>query len=170
METTETDVQRDLNRLLAECVARAASDLHLVPGLAPHFRYHGELLPVGGWPAVAAAGTRALAVAMLARALASRRNHLDLDAALAQRGSVDGALSAPDGARFRFNVFYQRGAVALAARLIPYRIPSFGELGLPAIVQQFALYPHGLVLLTGPAGSGKSTTLAAMIDHINTHR
>ena len=57
--------------------------------------------------------------------------------------------------RFRFNVFYQRGAIALVARLIPYRIPSFGELGLPPIVKQFALCPHGLVLVTGPAGSGR---------------
>ena len=69
--------------------------------------------------------------------------------------------------RYRFNVFYQRGSIALAARLIPYRIPSFAELGLPPIVQDFALLPHGLVLVTGPAGSGKSTTLAAMVDHRN---
>ena len=102
METIEPDDHMELNRLLSECVARDASDLHLVPGMAPHFRYHGELLPVGGWPALAAAGTRALAVAMLARAFASRRNRLDLDAALAQRGSVDGALSAEAIAKLDF--------------------------------------------------------------------
>jgi len=72
--------------------------------------------------------------------------------------------------RFRFNIYYQRGTLALAARLIPYRVPSFEELGLPEITREFALRPHGLILVTGPAGSGKSTTLAAMIDHINTLR
>ena len=72
METANNDVQRELNRLLAECVTRDASDLHVVPGLAPHFRYHGELLPIEGWPALAVARTRELAAAMLARANASR--------------------------------------------------------------------------------------------------
>ena len=76
----------------------------------------------------------------------------------------------PGSGRFRFNVFYQRGSLAMAARLIPHRIPAFTELGLPPVVKQFALCPHGLFLVTGPAGSGKSTTLAAMIDYINTQR
>lgn len=72
--------------------------------------------------------------------------------------------------RFRFNIYYQRDSVAIAVRAIPFEIPRFETLGLPTIVRDFAMKPHGLVLITGPAGSGKSTTLAAMIEYINTHR
>ena len=167
METANNDVQRELNRLLAECVARDASDLHVVPGLAPHFRYHGELLPIEGWPALAVARTRELAAAMLARANASRRNQLDLEAAMAQRGSVDGALSAPDGARFRFNVFQCQGAVSIALRRLEDRFRTLAELGMPESLYRLCDLRDGLVVVSGPTGSGKSTTLAAMVQEVN---
>ena len=170
METANNDVQRELNRLLAECVARDASDLHVVPGLAPHFRYHGELLPIEGWPALAVARTRELAAAMLARANASRRNQLDLEAAMAQRGSVDGALSAPDGARFRFNVFQCQGAVSIALRRLEDRFRTLAELGMPESLYRLCDLRDGLVVVSGPTGAGKSTTLAALLDRINRER
>lgn len=170
METAEIDVQEELNRLLAECVARDASDLHLVPRLPPHFRYHGELLPVGGWPELTDARTRELAAAMLTRAIVSRRNHLELDAALAQRGALDGALSATDGTRFRFNVFQCQGTVSIALRRLEDRFRTLGELGMPESLYQLCDLRDGLVVISGPTGSGKSTTLAALLDRINRER
>lgn len=170
MDAVETDIQREVNRLLGESVARDASDLHLVPGLPPHFRYHGELLPLGGWPALDAARTRDLAAAMLARATSARRNRLELDAALAQRGSVDGALSAPDGARFRFNVFQCQGAVSIALRRLEDRFRTLAELGMPESLYRLCDLRDGLVVVSGPTGAGKSTTLAALLDRINRER
>ena len=170
MDAVETDIQREVNRLLGESVARDASDLHLVPGLPPHFRYHGELLPLGGWPALTAARTRELAAAMLAGAAAARRNRLELDAALAQRGSIDGALSAPDGARYRFNVFQCQGAVSIAVRRLEDRFRTLAELGMPESLYQLCDLRDGLVVVSGPTGAGKSTTLAALLDRINRER
>lgn len=164
------ELRQELNRLLAECVARDASDLHVVPGLPPHFRYHGELLPVEGWPALTAEGTRGLARAMLAGAVASRRHPLDLDAALQQRGSMDGALSAPSGARFRFNLFQCQGAVSIALRRLEDRFRTLSELGMPESLYSLCDLRDGLVVISGPTGSGKSTTLAALLDRINRER
>jgi len=91
-------------------------------------------------------------------------------AQLAAQRSLDISKGVEGLSRFRFNFFYQRDAIAAAIRAIPFAIPPFEELGLPPIVREFAMRPHGLVLITGPAGMGKSTTLAAMLDHINQHR
>ena len=149
-----------IEELLAKVSSSGGSDLIITAGAPPQLKILGVLHPVGEQP-LSEEETQRLGLSVLNEAQR---------AILEQKRSVDLSRGFLGLNRFRFNVFCQRGSVALAARLIPYRIPSFGELGLPAIVQQFALYPHGLVLVTGPAGSGKSTTLAAMIEHINTHR
>ncbi len=136
---------------------RGASDLLLTCGTPPQFRINGLLEPVGT-TALTPADTLAMARQVLNE---SQMAHLE------EARACDSSNYVEDVARFRINVFYQRGAVALALRIIPFEIPAFATLGVPEIAKDFATRPHGLVLLTGPAGSGKSTTLAAMIDHVN---
>ena len=136
------------------------SDLHITTNTPPQVRVHGKLqtldLPVQG-----PAETKALAYSVLTDAQKKRfEETLELDFSFGIRGL----------ARFRCNVFNQRGAVAAVYRLIPETIRSFQELGLPPVLATLADRPRGLVLVTGPTGSGKSTTLAAMIDKINTER
>lgn len=146
--------------LLEKVATAGGSDLILTVGAPPQIKVLGVLHPVGDKP-LTAPETESLCFAILNDV---QRNILH------NKRSVDLSRGFQGLNRFRFNVFYQRGSLAMAARLIPYRIPGFAELGLPALVQEFALFPHGLVLVTGPAGSGKSTTLAAMLEHINTNR
>jgi len=136
---------------------RNASDLLLTCGTPPQFRINGLLEPVGT-TVLKPEDTVAYARAVLTEA---QMAHLEEARSCDTSSFVEGI------ARFRINVYYQRGAVALALRIIPFEIPAFETLGVPAIAKDFATRPHGLVLLTGPAGSGKSTTLAAMIDHVN---
>lgn len=149
-----------IEELLAQVASSGGSDLILTVGAPPHIKVLGILNPVGD-KSLTMADTEALCLAIL---------NDDQKATLKTHRSVDLSHGFPGQSRFRFNVFYQRGALAMAARLISDRIPPFADLGLPPVVQQFAMAPHGLFLVTGPAGSGKSTTLAAMIDYINTHR
>ena len=149
-----------IEELLGKVSSAGGSDLILTPGAPPQIKVLGVLRPVDDHP-LTAQETETLGLSILNEVQKSY---------LWEKRSVDLSKGFPGMNRFRFNVFYQRGALALAARIIPYRIPSFRELGLPSIVQQFAMAPHGLVLVTGPAGSGKSTTLAAMIDYINANR
>lgn len=151
---------RNMQTLLAEMSAAGASDLILTVGAPPQLRILGALKPTGS-ERLTGSDIEQLALPLLN----------ETQQALLQRNrSVDFSKGFEGLSRFRFNLYYQRDSLALAARLIPFRIPGFQELGLPAIVRDFALFPHGLILVTGPAGSGKSTTLAAMIDHINTQR
>ena len=149
-----------IEELLEKVSSSGGSDLILTPGAPPQIKILGQLLAVGDTP-LTARETETLSLSTLND---YQKNQL------VQNRSVDLSRGFAGLNRFRFNVFRQRGALALVARLIPSRIPSFSELGLPPIVQEFAMQPHGLVLVTGPAGSGKSTTLAAMIEHINSHR
>ncbi|MGD9612836.1 MAG: type IV pilus twitching motility protein PilT [Kiritimatiellia bacterium] len=149
-----------IEELLGKVSSSGGSDLILTSGAPPKLKILGVMHSVGD-QALGEDETRTLGLSVLNEAQR---------AILENKRSVDLSKGFPGLNRFRFNVFYQRGTLALVARLIPYRIPSFGELGLPPIVQQFALCPHGLVLVTGPAGSGKSTTLAAMIEYINRNR
>lgn len=149
-----------LEELLEKVSSSGGSDLILTPGAPPQIKILGQLHAVGDTP-LTARETETLSLSTLND---YQKNQL------VQNRSVDLSRGFAGLNRFRFNVFRQRGALALVARLIPSRIPSFSELGLPPIVQEFAMQPHGLVLVTGPAGSGKSTTLAAMIEHINSHR
>ena len=146
--------------LLKTTVEMKASDLHLTVNTPPQVRVDGKLqrLPL---PELTPADTKQLAYSVLTDAQKKRfEETMELDCAFGIRGL----------ARFRCNVFSQRGSVAAVYRLIPEHIRSFEELGLPSIIARFAEAPRGLVLVTGPTGSGKSTTLAAVLDKINTER
>ncbi|MGE3273513.1 MAG: type IV pilus twitching motility protein PilT [Vicinamibacterales bacterium] len=149
-----------LPELLTMTVDLGGSDLHLATQTPPQVRVHGELRRLD-LPELTPAETKALAYSVLTDAQKKRfEETLELDFSFGIRGL----------ARFRCNLFNQRGAVGAVYRLIPERIRAFDELGLPAVIAKLAERPRGLVLVTGPTGSGKSTTLAAMIDKINTER
>jgi twitching motility protein PilT len=145
---------------LKQTVDLQGSDLHLTTNTPPQVRVHGKLqrLPLTD---LTAAETKQLAYSVLTDAQKKRfEEQLELDFSFGIRGV----------ARFRCNMFNQRGAVAAVYRLIPERIRGFDELRLPDVIATFADRPRGLVLVTGPTGSGKSTTLAAMLDKVNTER
>ncbi len=149
-----------LPELLKTTVEMDGSDLHLTTNSPPVVRVHGRLRPLD-LPPLGAADTKQLAYSVLTDAQKKRfEETLELDFSFGIRGI----------ARFRCNVFNQRGAVAAVYRLIPERIRTFQELGIPPVVAQLADRPRGLVLVTGPTGSGKSTTLAALLDKINDER
>jgi len=149
-----------LPELLQTLVDNQGSDLHLTTQTPPQIRVHGKL-QVLDLPPLGAADTKTLAYSVLTDAQKKRfEETLELDFSFGIRGI----------ARFRCNVFNQRGAVAAVYRVIPETIKTFHELGLPAVIGNLSERPRGLVLVTGPTGSGKSTTLAAMIDKINTER
>ncbi len=146
--------------LLKKTVEISGSDLHLSIGSPPQVRVHGELQKLDH-PELTASDTKSLAYAVLTDAQKKRfEEMLELDFSFGIRGV----------ARFRCNMFNQKGAVGAVYRQIPEKIRTFAELGLPAVLAKMAERPRGLVLVTGPTGSGKSTTLAAMIDKINTER
>ncbi len=165
MTTTPTDkpspARRHLDELLSECVRLDASDVHLAPGLPPYFRVHGILGPREGREPLSPAQTGALAEEV-ARGFDP--------GPLTRTGSLDGALSAGDGTRFRFNVFRRQGAVAVAIRRLEDRFRSLGELGLPENLYELCDLPDGLVVVCGPTGAGKSTTLASLLHRINQNR
>src|SRR5438477_11282515 len=147
--------------LLKTMVELGGSDLHIATQTPPQVRVHGHLqrLPL---PELTPAETKSLAYSVLTDAQKKRfEESMELDFSFGIKAI---------GSRFRCNVFSQRGAVGAVFRLIPEKIRSFGELGLPAVLANLAERPRGLVLVTGPTGSGKSTTLAAMIDKINSER
>ena len=146
--------------LLKVTVDLGGSDLHITTNTPPQVRINGFLRPLD-LPVLAPADTKQLAYSVLTDAQKRRfEETMELDFAFGIRGM----------ARFRCNVFNQRGTVAAVYRLIPEAIRGFQELGLPPVITKLAEQPHGLVLVTGPTGSGKSTTLAAMLDKINTDR
>ena len=150
----------NLHQLLKAMVEKGASDLHITTGSAPQLRIDGKLVPLKTG-ALSPVETKQLCYSILTDAQKHKfeeENELDLSF------GVKGL------SRFRANVFMQRGAVAGAFRTIPFKILSFQELGLPPIVTEMAKKPRGLILVTGPTGSGKSTTLASIIDKINTDR
>ncbi|MQL52136.1 PilT/PilU family type 4a pilus ATPase [Desulfofundulus thermobenzoicus] len=146
-----------------------ASDVHLTAGRPPVFRLHGKLFAADelGDRAVPGVDDLPVLTAGDTEALARQLIPGDRFQQFMQVGESDLSYAIPGVGRFRVNAFKQRGTVALAIRLIPERIPTFDELGLPEVVAHLARRPRGLVLVTGPTGSGKSTTLAAMIDLIN---
>ena len=146
---------------LLQLMDRGASDLHITSGTHPQLRINGRLTQLTQYEVLGPQDTQRLSYSVLNEAQKQKyeeENELDLSF------GIQGL------ARFRCNVYRQRGAVAAAIRIIPYKIRTFEELGLPPIVQQLAERPKGLILVTGPTGSGKSTTLAAMIDKINSER
>lgn len=147
-----------LERLLREMVGRGASDLHLTVGERPTLRIDGALREVEDVAVLVSTDTKGLAEALLTP---DQRGRFE------EEHDLDFAFDVPDLARFRGNCFLQRGRIALALRHIPHRVESLDELGLPPVMNRLAARPRGLVLVTGPTGSGKSTTLAAMVDLIN---
>jgi len=157
------------DELLKMAFELKASDVHLTVGRPPVFRVHGKLFAADELGARAVPGVEDLPVLTAGdtEALARQLISGDRFRQFMQVGESDLSYAIPGVGRFRVNAFKQRGTVALAIRLIPERIPTFDELGLPEVVAQLARRPRGLVLVTGPTGSGKSTTLAAMIDLIN---
>ena len=150
-----------LRILLEEMIGRDASDLHLSAGELPQLRVDGKLTPCSYERALTPRETQALAYSVLTEAQKKK---------FEQDDELDLSFSVQNLSRFRGNVFRQRGTVAMAIRKIPFEIQTFQELGLPPVIAKFADRPRGLVLVTGPTGSGKSTTLAAMIDKINRER
>ena len=149
-----------LHDLLKEMVVRGASDLHITTGVPPMMRVRGELLHLD-IPRLSPQETRQLCYSVLSEAQKKKlEENLELDLSFGVSGL----------GRFRANIFMQRGTLAGAFRLIPHEIPSLDKLVLPPVVSDLCTRPKGLILVTGPTGSGKSTTLAAMIDRINTDR
>lgn len=150
----------NLHQMLKELVDRGGSDLHITTNSPPQIRIDGKLTPMNE-PPLTAVETKQLCYSVLTEAQKHKfeeENELDLSF------GVKGL------SRFRGNVFIQRGAVAGVFRVIPYKILSFDELGLPPVVKDLTEKPRGLILVTGPTGSGKSTTLASIIDRINNER
>jgi len=149
-----------MRELLEEMVKREASDLHLTSGLPPQFRVDG-LVQTSDFPVLNGEETRRLAYSILNE---EQKKRFEIERELDFSFGVQGI------SRFRANVFLQRGATSMAIRQIPYQIFTFDELGLPPVVQELIEKPQGLILVTGPTGSGKTTTLATMLDHINVNR
>lgn len=147
--------------LLEEVVRRRASDLHLQVGLPPMLRIDGSLIPIAGFGPLDEPAVEALLFAILDE---GQRQVLDKDK------EFDFSFAFGTLGRFRVNAFHERGNLAAAMRLIPNEIKTISELGVPSVVMNFANYPRGLVLVTGPTGSGKSTTLAALVDKINSEK
>lgn len=147
--------------LLEEVVKRDSSDLHLTVGMPPILRIDGALKPIEGLTPLKAEDVEKLTFSVL--------DDVQKDILLKDK-EVDFSFAFGDIARFRANAYHQKGNVGLALRLIPVEIRSIEKLGLPKVVGTFTEFPRGLVLVTGPTGSGKSTSLAAMIDKINTER
>lgn len=147
--------------LLEECIKRDASDLHLQAGLPPILRLDGVLHPVTTYAALSNEDVQRLVFSTLDE---------EQQKILIKDKEFDYSFAFGDLGRFRVNAFHEKGNMAAAFRLIPNVIKSIEDLGLPGVVAGFADHPNGLVLVTGPTGSGKSTTLAALVDKINTER
>ncbi|MGE4609078.1 MAG: type IV pilus twitching motility protein PilT [Myxococcota bacterium] len=150
----------NMHQLLKAMIEKGASDLHLTTGTSPQLRIDGKLHPLR-MPRLSPSETKQLCYSVLTDAQKHR---------FEENSELDLSFSVQKLSRFRANIFIQRGNVAGAFRVIPFKIMTFEELGLPKIVSDLAQKPRGLILVTGPTGSGKSTTLATIIDKINQER
>ena len=150
-----------LTDLLKRMVDAGGSDLHLTSNSPPRIRVHGALKPCEDLPVLGPADTKSLAYSVLTDAQKHRFEE-DLE--------LDFSFGIKNVARFRGNLFNQRGAVGCVFRMIPFEIKTFEQLGLPPVLRQLCDKPRGLILVTGPTGSGKSTTLTTMLDLINRTR
>lgn len=151
----------EINELLKTAMTHEASDLHIKVGSSPILRIAGELTPLSSEARLSQQDAMKIAFSVMSpgqREVFKKRNEIDL------------AYSVPGLGRFRCNVFIQRGTIGLVFRVIPMKIPSFEELNLPEVLKKISMEDRGLVLVTGTTGSGKSTTLASMIDYINMNR
>jgi twitching motility protein PilT len=151
----------DFADLLVEMIERRASDLHLTAGARPTIRIRGRLVALENYPVLTPNGTREVVYSILNN---DQRQRLETD------WQIDFAYPVPGLGRFRVNAYFQRSSIGAAFRLIPFEILSIDELGLPPVVHEFGRKPRGFVLVTGPTGSGKSTTLAAVVDEVNETR
>src|SRR5919199_537277 len=161
MALNEPTPQITLSELLKKLAEFGGSDLHITTNTPPQIRVDGHLRPLEGYKVLTSADTKQLAYSVLTDAQKHRfEENLELDFSFGVKGL----------SRFRANIFNQRGAVGAVFRAIPYEIKPFEALGLPPVVKELCNKPRGLILVTDPTGSGKSTTLAAMIDKINSER
>jgi twitching motility protein PilT len=151
----------DFAEVLTKMAEDRASDVHLSPGFCPAIRVRGRIVPLEEYGPLTAQQTRDTVYSLL---------NDDQRKRFESRKQLDLAYAVPGVARFRVNCFFQRGAISAAFRRIPHEIPELAELGLPAVLEEFTRKPRGFVLVTGPTGSGKSTSLAAMLDIINRER
>jgi twitching motility protein PilT len=151
----------DINELLKKAYALEASDLHIKVGSPPVARIYGELAPLSAEPRIGHEDAMKIAMSVMTSGQADT---------FKKKNDIDLAYSIPGLGRFRCNIFIQRGTVGLVFRVIPIKIPTIDELRLPEIIRKIAMEERGLILVTGTTGSGKSTTLAAMIDLINSNR
>jgi len=151
----------DFADVLLEVMRRGASDLHMTAGAPPMIRERGKLSPIDGYDKLDPTTVREVVYSILSN---DQRQRLETD------WQIDLAYSIPGRARFRVNAYFQRASLGAAFRLIPQEMPHLDELGLPTTLRDFTKKPRGFVLVTGPTGSGKSTTLAAMLDLINEER
>ncbi len=154
-------MQLDFADVLLEVIDRRASDLHITAGAPPTVRVRGRLVPMDAFPVLTPNDTREIVYSILSE---GQRQKFE------NNWQIDFAYQIPGRGRFRVNAYFQRSAVGAAFRLIPFDVVPLETLGLPPIVADFANKPRGLVLVTGPTGSGKSTTLASLIDVINATR
>lgn len=151
----------DINELLEEVLVRGASDLHLTVGAPPVMRINGVLQRLDEYQRLTSNDTRDMIYSILT---ARQREQLESNL------EYDLSYSVPGSARFRVNAYFQRNSLGAAFRIIPYRIKTVEELNLPLVLRDFCMLPRGFILVTGPTGQGKSTTLAAMINIINESR
>lgn len=150
----------DIQSILMRGVELKCSDIHITVGLPPMGRIDGQITPMDGYNILAGEDTKALCYSLLQGNQAEE---------LEQKGELDFSYSISGTGRFRVNVFKQRGTFSAVLRILAQKIPTIDELGLPQSFKELALKPMGIILVTGPTGSGKSTTLAAMIDYINSN-
>ncbi len=155
------EVPGSLDQLLVQTVKMGGSDLHLTVGIPPCVRLDGSLEPLPDWPALRPEDTQRFVRTALTDEQWQR---------FARDHELDTAYGLPGVSRFRVNIYRQRGSVGAAFRVIPHKIPKLEDLGLPMSIEDFAHLPRGLVLITGPTGSGKSTTMASLLDVANRSR
>jgi twitching motility protein PilT len=151
----------DFADILLETLDRRASDLHITAGAPPMVRVRGRLTAIEDSPVLTPTDTREIVYSILTN---DQRQRLETNL------QIDFAYTIPGRARFRVNAYFQRAALGAAFRLIPFEITPLEQLGLPTVVADFAKRPRGIILVTGPTGSGKSTTLASIVDVINSTR
>src|ERR687897_2174572 len=157
----EEDIQIPVPKLLGALLEKGGPGLHLTAGSPPMVRVHGELEPAGDYPPLTPRALQGMVYAILPQKLRER---------FEQELELDMSYSLPGRSRFRVNVFQQRDAVGAVFRVIPFEIKNVDDLGIPNVVTDLARFQRGFVVVTGPTGSGKSTTLAAMVDIVNRER
>ncbi|MDQ2732520.1 MAG: Flp pilus assembly complex ATPase component TadA, partial [Armatimonadota bacterium] len=150
-----------MDEVLREAYEQKVSDVFFKNNAHPNFRLYGKCIPATQYPVLDAARTRELAESLMTEKQARKfEDHPELDI----------SLEIPELCRFRVNIYKQKGTYGICMRLIPLGIKTLDDLGMPPVLKSMCLHKQGVVLLTGPTGSGKSTTLAAMINHINENK